>query len=295
MSLLKLGYVVPETLEEASGFLREHAGQAVAVAGGTDVLVQLRRQARHGSRSDLRWLVDVSRIRGLSGVCTGAGTITIGALTVHEEIARNPIVRKGARLLAEACASVGSPQVRARGTIGGNIMNASPAADTIPALVALSARVRLSDVGSTRDVLITDVFDGPYKNRAVPGEVLVNVYFDALPPACGCAFVKLGRREALAIARLSCAAVIERDEAGRVVRAAIVPGACLPMPARVSSAEEILVGSIPDHAVVAAAAREVAQEMVRRTGVRWSTDYKKPALEAVARRAIWQALGVNVE
>jgi len=295
MRLPKVGYVVPETLEEASGFLREHAGQAMVVAGGTDVLVQLRRQAWRRERTALRWLVDISRVPGLSGVWTSAGTITIGALTVHEEVARNPVVRKGARLLSEACASVGSPQIRARGTLGGNIMNASPAADTIPALVALSARVRLADVGSTRDIFITDLFDGPYRNRALPGEVLTDVYFDALPPRSGCAFVKLGRREALAIARLSCAAVIERDDAGRVLRAAIVPGACLPMPARVPSAEETLVGTIPDETVVAAAAREVAQEMVRKTGVRWSTDYKRPALEALARRAIWQALGVNVE
>ncbi len=295
MSPRKLGYVVPETLREASEFLREHAEHARVIAGGTDVLVQLRRRPERGRTDGLRWLVDISRIPGLAGVSSASGTIRIGALTTHEEIARNPIIRKGAPLLAEACASVGSPQIRARGTIGGNIMNASPAADTIPALVALSARVRLSDLGGTRDILITDIFEGPYRNSAQPGEVLVEVYFDALPPTCRSAFVKLGRREALAIARLSCAVVIERDGAGRVVRAAIAPGACLPMPARVSSAEEILVGKVPDEATIDAAAREVAEEMVRRTGVRWSTDYKKPALEAIARRAIWRALGVNVE
>ncbi|MGE5588982.1 MAG: FAD binding domain-containing protein [Clostridia bacterium] len=295
MSHRRLGYAVPETLMEASAFLREHAGHAAVVAGGTDVLVRLRRRAGRGEEHDLRWLVDLSRIPGLSGVSSESGTIRIGALTTHDEIARSPIILKGAPLLAEACASVGSPQIRARGTIGGNIMNASPAADTIPALVALSATVRLSDVSGTRDIPITDVFDGPYKNRALPGEILTEVYFSALAPTCGCAFVKLGRREALAIARLSCAVVIERDDAGRVARAAIAPGACLPMPARVSSAEEILVGRFPDEPVVAAAAREAAEEMVRETGVRWSTEYKKPVLEATVRRAVGKALGVDVE
>ncbi|MGE5572706.1 MAG: FAD binding domain-containing protein [Bacteroidota bacterium] len=295
MSPRKPGYVVAETLAEASEFLQGHAEDARIIAGGTDVLVQLRRSRERAGEQGPRWLVDISRIPGLAGVSTDGGTISIGAMTTHEEIARSPIIRKGGPLLAEACASVGSPQIRARGTIGGNIMNASPAADTIAALAVLSARVRLSDRLGTRDILLTDVFAGPYKTSAQPGEVLTEVYFDALAPTCGSAFVKLGRREALAIARLSCAVVIERDDAGRVARAAIAPGACLPMPARVESAEEMLVGKVPDEAAVDAAAREVAEEMVRRTGVRWSTDYKRPAVEAIARRAIWRALGVNVE
>jgi CO/xanthine dehydrogenase FAD-binding subunit len=290
-----LGYAVPDTLTEASAFLREHAGRAEVVAGGTDVLVRLRRRGWRGPDDDPHWLVDISRIPGLSGVTSDCGVIRIGALTTHVEIARSPIIQKGAPLLAEACASVGSPQIRARGTIGGNVMNASPAADTIPALVALSARARLSDVSGTRDIPITDLFGEPYENRALPGEILTEVYFDALPPACGCAFVKLGRREALAIARMSCAAVIERDRAGRVERAAIAPGACLPMPARLPSAEAILLDRLPDERVVAAAAREAAEEMVRRTGVRWSTEYKEPAFEAITRRALWKALGVDAE
>ena len=285
---------MPETLAEASEFLREHAEDARIIAGGTDVLVQLRRRGRAGGEHP-RWLVDISRIPGLAGVSTDSGTISIGAMTTHEEIARSPIIRKGGPLLAEACTSIGSPQIRERGTIGGNIMNASPAADTIPALAALSARARIADPTGTRDILVTDIFEGPYETSAQHGEILLDVYFDALPPSCGCAFVKLGRREALAIARLSVAVVLERDADGRVARAAIAPGACLPMPARVESAEEMLVGKVPDEAAVDAAAREVAEEMVRRTGVRWSTDYKKPVVEAVTKRAIWRALGVNAE
>lgn len=290
---MSLGYVRPESVSEASKFLREHKEDARIVAGGTDVMVQLRRGGGEGKGP--RWFVDVTQIPGLAYIRADGDVIRIGALTTHAEIARSPLIRERAPLLAEACASIGSPQIRARGTIGGNIMNASPAADSIPALVALLAGVRLVGHEGVRDAAISDMFDGPYKTTAEPGEMLVEVYFDAPATGCRSAFVKLGRREALAIARLSVAVVIEQDSTGRVSRASVAPGACLPMPSRVSSAESMLVGKVPDEAVVASAAHEVAEEMVRRTGVRWSTEYKKPVVEALTRRAIWKALGVDAD
>ncbi|MFZ5924540.1 MAG: FAD binding domain-containing protein [Bacillota bacterium] len=291
---MSLGYVLPESLSEASKFLREHKQDARIVAGGTDVMVQLRRGGIEG-KGGPRWLVDITRIPGLAYIRAEGDVIRIGAMTTHAEIARSPLIRERSPLLAEACASIGSPQIRARGTIGGNIMNASPAADSIPAFVALSARVRLAGPEGVRDAAISDVFDGPYKTTVQPGEILVEVHFNALTAGWSSAFVKLGRREALAIARLSVAVVVERDSTGRVSRASIAPGACLPMPSRVAPAEAIVVGKVADEEVVKSAAREVAEEMVRRTGVRWSTEYKKPVVEALTRRAIWKALGVDAD
>lgn len=290
---MSLGYVLPESLGEASKFLRDHREDARIIAGGTDLMVQLRR--RGPGAEGPRWLVDITHIPGLGYIRAEGGVIRIGAMTTHAEIARSPLIRERAPLLAEACAAIGSPQIRARGTIGGNVMNASPAADSIPALAALSAKVRMAGAAGTRDVAISDILAGPYETAVDPGEVLVEVYFDALTASCRSAFVKLGRREALAIARLSVAAVIELDGAGRVAKVSIAPGACLPMPSRVASAEKVLIGKVPDEDTVKSAAREVAEEMVRKTGVRWSTEYKKPVVEALARRAIWKALGVDVD
>ncbi len=286
---MNLGYAIPESVIEAGRFLREHHGECAALAGGTDLMVRLRADA--AERKGVFWLVDLGRIPGLAYIRSEGDAIRIGAMTTHDALARTPVIRENAPLLAEACASVGSPQIRSMGTIGGNVMNASPAADSIPALVALSARARLEGPEGAREVDMPDLFAGPYRTRAKPGEVLTEVRVDALTPDCRSAFVRLGRREALSIARLSVAVVVRMDEAGRVKGASISPGACLPMPSRVAAAEDALVGRVPCEETVGAAARAVAEEMVRRTGVRWSTDYKRPVVEALTRRAIWKALG----
>jgi len=290
---MTLGFIRPKTVGEAMEVLDEHKDSSKIVAGATDVMVQLR-SAKPVEEKPL-WLVDITRIPELSYVNLENGIVRIGAMTTHRDIARSAVIHDVAPFLADACLSVGSPQIRTRGTIGGNIVNASPAADSLPPLTALSARLRLVSRRGSRDVALCDFFKGAYKTIIEPDEILKEVYFKAPQPSSRCAFLKLGRRESLAIARLSVAVLLDMDESGKITEAAIAPGACLPMPARIVRAEETLTGKVPDEETVEAAANEVGEEMVRVSGVRWSTPYKKPVICALTRRAIWKALGVDVD
>ena len=286
------GFIRPETTREAIKFLSEHKDRARVVAGATDVMVQLRNTKP--SEEKPLWLVDLTSIPGLSYVSSENGVVRIGAMTTHQEIARSPVIQDIAPFLAEACLSVGSPQIRVRGTIGGNIVNASPAADSLPPLAALSAKLRLISEKGSRDVAFEDFFNGPYKTIIERDEILEEIYFEAPEPSSCCAFLKLARRESLAIARLSVAVLLDLDKSGKISKAAIAPGACLPMPARVKPAEEALIGRIPTEEVVNPASVEVGMEMVRVSGMRWSTEYKKPVVGILTKRAIWKALGVDV-
>jgi len=204
----------------------------------------------------------------------------------HAALERSTLLRRFAPLLGMAAAAVGSPQIRARGTVGGNVMNAATCADTVPALVALGARLTLQSAAGRRALPIAEFFVKPYVTVARPDEVLTDVEFPALPADARSAFVKLGRRNALAIARLSVAAVVRRGPDGRVVEARIVPGAALPVWKRVTAAEALLVGEAPTPERLAAAGRQVAEVMVGETGRRWSTEYKEPVVAALARRAL---------
>ena len=275
-------YVACDSVEEACEALEAYAGDARVLAGGTDLLVELRRPGAVWPRA----LVDVSRAGALGGVEERAGAVRVGPLATHAEAAASPVLRRAAPLLAAAAAAVGSPPIRHRGTVGGNVMNAATCADTVPALVALGARLTLQSAAGRRALPVAEFFVKPYVTVARPDEVLTDVEFPALPADARSAFVKLGRRNALAIARLSVAAVVRRGPDGRVVEARIVPGAALPVWKRVTAAEALLVGEAPTPERLAAAGRQVAEVMVGETGRRWSTEYKEPVVAALVRRAL---------
>lgn len=141
----------------------------------------------------------------------GTGS-TSGLQRLFTDIVESKIIRESAFVLAQAAVSVGSPQIRNRGTVGGNIVKGSPAADSVPALVALEARLRLVSGAGEGNLGIEEFLVGVCKTAILPGEVLVDISFKALAPKTGSAFVKLGRRNALAISRVSVAAIIGYDE-----------------------------------------------------------------------------------
>jgi CO/xanthine dehydrogenase FAD-binding subunit len=275
-------YIGCATVEEACAALDARRGDARILAGGTDLLPELRRPRAASPGA----LVDISRVGSLNAITFLDGRVRIGPLATHAELSRSAIIRREAALLAAAAGGVGSPQIRNRGTIGGNIMNAATCADTVPPLVALGASLTLRSVRSSRDVDIAGFFEKPYKTRAREDEVLVSIAFPALPPTARSAFVKLGRRNAVSIARLSVAAVLARDPQGTITDARIVPGAALPVWGRITGAESMLIGERPSATLFAAAGQKTSDAMIEMTGRRWSTEYKGPVLAVLVRRAL---------
>jgi xanthine dehydrogenase FAD-binding subunit len=275
-------YIRCESVEAACRALETYAGKARILAGGTDLLLELRRPGTPSPGA----IVDISRVSPLRGISFHEGEIRIGPLTTHTELSRSAVLRSQAGFLAIAAGAVGSPQIRNRGTIGGNIMNAATCADTVPPLVALGARLTLRSVQGERVVDINGFFEKPYKALAQENELLTLISFPPVPVNARTAFVKLGRRNALSIARLSVAAMVARNSQGIITEARIVPGAALPVWKRITEAEAMLIGAKPSALLFAAAGRKASEAMVDITGRRWSTEYKEPVLAVLVRRAL---------
>lgn len=278
-------YLSPKSLDEALAFMQQYAGHIKPYAGGTDLMVQLRERA--AKLADTRWMMDLQHLPELRGITEQENTITIGAMETHTHMAEDPIIHRYAKMLALAASQVGSPQVRNRGTVGGNVANASPAADTISPLAAMNAAATVASACGVRKVPLQELYTPRGKSALEPDEIIISFEIEKLA-GWSTAFTKLGRRKALAISRLNTSVAL-RVEDGKIVDARIAPGCVFSAPDRVRSAEALLIGKVPDDALFAEAAQEVAQEMIRRTGVRWSTAYKEPALIAVVEQTLQQA------
>jgi CO/xanthine dehydrogenase FAD-binding subunit len=277
-------YKTPKALEEACRLLGEFRGAARIIAGGTDLVVALR-------SGDLRprCLIDITRIEELQRIVEEGGRIAIGAGVTHSEISSSPIVRKYGGVLSKAASWIGSPQIRNLGTLGGNIVNASPAADTIPPLMTLNAVGRILSSEGEKEVPLDQLFKGPYETNLKPHEILAQVKFPKLPAAAKSSFIRLARREAMAIARMSVAVVLQMED-GRIEEIRISAGSITPAPQRMSEAEALLKGRSPDEEGLRLAARQISETMIRASGMRPSTSYKKPVVEALFIRAVKQAV-----
>lgn len=280
-------YKTPRTLREACDLLWDYGDQARLIAGGTDLVIALR-------KGDLRpfCLIDVTGIPDLRRIEEKDGTLSVGAAVTHSEIVSSPLVRRYGEVLSEAASKIGSPQIRNTGTIGGNIVNASPAADTVPPLMVLDAIAHLVSKEGEREVPLHVLFRGPYETHLKPHEILVNVSFKKLSSDMRTCFIRLARREAMAIARMSVAVLLQRDEGKRQIKEVRISlGSVTPTPQRITDAEAILRGETPDEERLKRASKKISEVMIRHSGVRPTTSYKAPVIEILFMRAFRQALG----
>lgn len=285
--MILFNFIRPASLAEALDFLAENGEGTKIIAGGTDLLVELR--GIPAGEKGPKFVLDISGLPELKGIREEGEEIIVGSGTTHREVQTSESIREAAPLLAAASATVGAAQHRNIATIGGNIMNASPAADTVPALIALEASAVLRSREGERVSPLSGIFVKPYQTDAKPNEILTTVRFRRLPAAAKSAFVKLGRRNALAISRMNVAVVLFLRD-GAISEARIAPGSATPMPERFAAAEKILIGQKPSEELFRAAGAAVAAEMVERSGRRWSTPYKEPVIAALTARALREAL-----
>ncbi len=282
-------YISPKNLDEALSVLTKFGSDAKVLAGGTDLLIEFRRP----NAKTPQMVVDITSIKDLKGISESNGSIILKPLTTHTEIHKSDLVKKYAGFLGEAASVIGAPQIRNRGTVGGNVMNAATCADTVPALIALGADITLHSVSAARTMPIVDFFLKPYKTKANADDILTEIKIPKLPAGAKSSFIKLGRRNALSISRLSVAAVLVTDKSGIISEARIVPGAALPTWMRVKEAEDLLIGQKPSTELFTAAGQKVSEVMISFTGRRWSTEYKEPVIGALVRRALEKASDYN--
>jgi CO/xanthine dehydrogenase FAD-binding subunit len=194
--------------------------------------------------------------------------------------------------LLEAASEIGSPQIRNVGTIGGNIINASPAADTLPPLMVLDAVAQVTSREGEKEVPLHFLFKGPYETNLKPHEILVNVSFRKLSDDIKTGFVRLARREAMAIARMSVAVILQREKGKRQIKEVRISlGSVTPTPQRITDVEAILRGKAPNEERLKMASRQISEVMIRHSGVRPTTSYKAPVVERLFMRGFRKALG----
>lgn len=287
----KLSYLKPASLEEALALLNQHGAACKIYAGGTDLMVQLREEAPR--LRGVAYLMDITGLPALCGIEVRETEISIGAATTHTQVNTSEVLRKHVPFLSCASSTVGSEQIRNSGTVGGNICNASPAADTLSPFVALNARLVVCSVAGTRILALKDAFVKAGQLKLEENELVTRIEIDRID-GFATSFMKLGRRKALAISRMN-AAVALKIEDGVIREARIAPGCVFSTPDRVERAEAEILGKAPSAALFEATGRTVSDEMIARTGVRWSTEYKKPVIEALTARALCQAAGLPVD
>jgi carbon-monoxide dehydrogenase medium subunit len=273
-------YLRPTSLDEALALLREHAGQARIIAGGTDVLVELPRGIKPTAT-----LIDIMALPDLKYVREEGDAIYLGALATHNDVIASAACARRALPLAQACWEVGAPQIRTRATIAGNLITASPANDTITPLLALDAELALVSHAGERVVPLRDFYRGVRKTVLQPDELLREIRVPALADTQRGLFLKLGLRRAQAISVIDAAFVL--TFAGEEVADARITLGCLaPTIVRARTAEAYLTGKRLDPAVCAEAGRLAGQDVAPIDDIRGSAAYRRATLAALVAQGL---------
>ncbi|MBP1619807.1 MAG: xanthine dehydrogenase family protein subunit [Acidobacteria bacterium] len=261
----------PASLDEAVALLAANP-RARAVAGGTDLVVQL----RDGRRS-AEALVDLSHL-GLAGIDERDGGLEIGAGTPMAEIAGHPAVRRLCPALAAAAGLVGAWLIQNRATLGGNLANASPAADTVPPLMVGGAEVAVVGRDGRRTIAVDELFLGPGRTALAADELIVSVYLPSPPPGRVVErFAKVGPRREQIIAMVSLAGRAVVGAGGSLATVRIALGAVAPTPMRARRAEAFLTGRRPDPETVREAVRQLELDIAPIDDVRAPASYRRIA------------------
>jgi carbon-monoxide dehydrogenase medium subunit len=277
-------YLAPKSLEQALEWLQTYRGRARILAGGTDLYLRLR---KHVFAPD--YVIDLKRVPGLDYISPHrSGGVQIGPTTLQDEVARSPLIRERYPALAEAASWVGSTQTRNRATLVGNICNASPAADTAPALLGYGAQVKIASAEGERLVPLEQFFVGPGQTVLQDHELVAEILLPAPRPQTGAAFFRR-TRTAMDIAVVCGAAVLTlSDGACQQVRIAL--GAVAPTPMRASRAEAVLQGQPITDRLIDEASRVAAEEARPIDDVRSSAAYRREMVRVLTQRGLRQAL-----
>jgi CO/xanthine dehydrogenase FAD-binding subunit len=286
MILPKFDYHEPTTLEEALRLLSELGGNARILAGGTDLLVRMKLKVEKPSH-----LISLRKIPGLDAIIQRENHgVTVGPFVTAADLSKNELISDRFTPVALAAGRLGAPVVRNRATLGGNIVNARPAADLPPALMVLDAVLKLKSASSEREILVGEFFVGPGESLIEPNELLVSIFMERPAPWSGGAYIKLGARKTLEISMVNVAVMLTLQEpAGPIVDVKIALGAVAPTPVRAFAAEEFLIGRQPSEQVFLEAGAIGVGMCQPITDHRGTMEYRCLMIETLTSRALNQA------
>ena len=279
--MMKFGYRKPADLQETFDLLEK--GDAKILAGGTDLIPRLKKGLiKTGAVIDIRGVPELARIEEKNGA------IRIGPLATHNDIVESPLLREKAPILPEAAMTMAGPQIRNMGTIGGNICNASPAGDLLPALLCLHADFQITSRNGERLIRAANFFLGPGTTAMETGEILTDIIIPIPHPKTVGVYLKKGRRQAMEIAQVSVACILRMNEVIEEIRIAL--GAVASTPVRARRAEGILLDSAGDEETINTAAELACKACAPIDDVRTTAEYRAEMVKVLTRRAVTRAI-----
>jgi CO/xanthine dehydrogenase FAD-binding subunit len=283
-------YIKPRTISDALAHLKEHKGAARLLAGGTDLVPQMKRREIPVPQ----YVIDLKGIPGLDAISFDAATgLKIGPLTTISAVACSPIVQEHYPILAQAALTMASPQIRNKGTFAGNICNAVSSADTVPSLLALQSTVSIAGPRGERTVPLDQFFIGPRRTALEADEMLLCIAVPAPEPGSRGVYLKLSPRHSMDLAVVGVAAVGSMEN-GMCKDMKIALGAVAPTAVRAKDAEGILYGRKISHGLIDEASRAAVDSCNPRVDShRASPEYRRDMVYVLTRRAVRQVLGIG--
>lgn len=285
--MVRFEYLEPKTLQKAITFLSQHGNEAKVLAGGTDLIRALKQRTLRP-----RYLVNIKYIPQIGKITSSPRTgLKIGAVSTMGSLEFSPLIKQKSSALFEAVHLLGSPQVRNLATIGGNLCNAAPSAETAPILLARDARAHI--IGSKGEMVVPleSFFTGPGQTIIKTGELLTHISIPDAPSRTGESYFKHSPRSSMDIAVVGVAAVITLTPSGDTVeRCSIALGAVAPTPVRARSAESLLIGQFPSEKLISEAAKQAAKEAKPISDIRGSAEYRRDMVSVMTSRALRLAL-----
>ncbi len=283
--MTELRYEAPDSLDAAVSLLSGASGGGKIFAGGTDVLVQL-----HADMIEPDILVDIKNIPDVKNMVEVDGAWAVGAAVSGMTIVDNDDFQDAWPGVCEGVALIGSVQVKGRASIGGNLCNASPAADSVPAIIAAGAVAKIIGPNGTREEAVENIITGPGKTSLVEGELIVSFAFPPRPANSGDCYLRLTPRTEMDIAVVGSGVNIVLDDHGKCIMARVSIGAVAPTPLLVSEASEALIGSEVDDVALDRMVEAVRGACDPISDKRGTKEYRIKTAGVIARRAALKAL-----
>ena len=278
-------YHRPKDLSEALEIVRQQP-KAKVLAGGTDLLVQMRRGKLRPPA-----VVDIKGLEACRGIVRENGHLSVGALTDFQELLESDLIRKGYTVLHQAARVMGCYEIRRRATLGGNVVNASPGAESGSPLAVLEARVELAGPEGRRRLPVAEFWQGPGRTALAPGELLVRVLIPQLPPGSLGMYQRRSRVRGMDLASMNVAVTVLHPDHVERREIRIAMGAVAPTPIRAEAAERILAGRKVDRELLGRLPEALQEGLHPRAGsLRASPEYKKRMAGALAVRALEELL-----
>jgi aerobic carbon-monoxide dehydrogenase medium subunit len=278
----------PSSLQEALSLCAKYKEKAKVMAGGTDLVVQIKKNA-----VDPDILIGLEKVPELNFIGLDENQLNIGAMTTVSAIEQSPMVKSRFPILSSAASMLATPLIRKKATIGGNLCNGSPSADLVPALLVLGAGLKIRNAGGERVVRIDDFFKGPRQTVLNPGELLTRIVIPAPAPNATGVYLKTRRTEGADLALVG-VAVMTTMAKGKIEEIKIGLGAVAPTPIRARETEELLRGRAPDEGILEEICLRATGEACCISDVRCTAGYRDKLIGILIKRAILQSAGMAV-